>query len=607
MPYSLCDMDCDQEINKSDIEEHCSDCLCVGSLVDLDQQDVPATKAWRPTSVVEERDRPKTLSSRRSHRRKKNRRGSGMLNRSKVKLIRKCNRKWRWRNRRRIRLQKRRKKALSPASEPPRMNIPNIGTISPESGARKDLDTVSSDLDLTANTDGTDRVENVDEAQYGTRIPPEGKPAQDGHPPPREKGGATTATPRSSTRWPNTKRDPHPRTRKAKHVHHSQKLKWFKQIGGHLNYTDNARCPQGPIKPTGPRYTYRRDAPSKQAKKMEKQQSGIHSTETVTESTSLTRMEGRHHGNAPTFDLMGTAQGCQGSSINLQKPVKDDLPYHHISPVQGESYGEARAADNSDEHDGRASEGSTEEITSKTTDKSLDDFFKNELTLTRITHYLKLGKEPEEHFITLPAHPGNPLISPDEEGIMNVSAEIKYSTTYDARRKQFINYKSRRQPYVLCQIQEFRPEGGIEGFKPRKVKVGKFLADTGAQINVGNLTLLDLIGVPRSEYHSRTRDASHMRVHGIGGVNVPSLRALDVMIHSLKTKQTIPATFFLSETLTANILSETLVYELGYIAKSAFKESFLCTYEGQDVDELQRDFIDQFRHGTHRTCPNPKQ
>ena len=62
MPYSLCDMDCDQEINKSDIEEHCSDCLCVSSLEDLDQQDVPATKAWRPTSVVEERDRLKTLS-----------------------------------------------------------------------------------------------------------------------------------------------------------------------------------------------------------------------------------------------------------------------------------------------------------------------------------------------------------------------------------------------------------------------------------------------------------------------------------------------------------------------------------------------------------------
>ena len=63
MPYSLCDMDCDQEFNKSDIEEHCSDCLCVGGLEDLDQQDMPATKAWRPTSVVKGRGQPKTLSS----------------------------------------------------------------------------------------------------------------------------------------------------------------------------------------------------------------------------------------------------------------------------------------------------------------------------------------------------------------------------------------------------------------------------------------------------------------------------------------------------------------------------------------------------------------
>ena len=57
-----------------------------------------------------------------------------------------------------------------------------------------------------------------------------------------------------------------------------------------------------------------------------------------------------------------------------------------------------------------------------------------------------------------------------------------------------------------------------------------------------------------------------MKVHGIGGINVPSLRALDVMIHSLKTKKTIPVTFFISNTLTANILSETLVYELGYLS-----------------------------------------
>ena len=62
MSYNLCDMDCDQEINKSDLEEHCSDCLCAGELVDGQQQDMSATKAWRSTSVVEGRGHPNTLS-----------------------------------------------------------------------------------------------------------------------------------------------------------------------------------------------------------------------------------------------------------------------------------------------------------------------------------------------------------------------------------------------------------------------------------------------------------------------------------------------------------------------------------------------------------------
>ena len=62
MSYILCDMNCDQEINKSSTEEHCFDCLCVSKLVDEDQQGLPATKAWRSTSVVEGRGHPKTLS-----------------------------------------------------------------------------------------------------------------------------------------------------------------------------------------------------------------------------------------------------------------------------------------------------------------------------------------------------------------------------------------------------------------------------------------------------------------------------------------------------------------------------------------------------------------
>ena len=38
-----------------------------------------------------------------------------------------------------------------------------------EEETRKDLDAGSLDLDLTANTDCTDRVENADETQYGAR------------------------------------------------------------------------------------------------------------------------------------------------------------------------------------------------------------------------------------------------------------------------------------------------------------------------------------------------------------------------------------------------------------------------------------------------------
>ena len=63
MSYNLCDMDCDKETNKSDIEEHCSDCLCINESTGGQQQELSATKAWRSTSVVEGRDHPNTLSN----------------------------------------------------------------------------------------------------------------------------------------------------------------------------------------------------------------------------------------------------------------------------------------------------------------------------------------------------------------------------------------------------------------------------------------------------------------------------------------------------------------------------------------------------------------
>ena len=58
MSYIICDMDCDLEINKSVLEEHCSDCLCEPGGV---PQSVPASKAWRSTSVVGERHPAQSL------------------------------------------------------------------------------------------------------------------------------------------------------------------------------------------------------------------------------------------------------------------------------------------------------------------------------------------------------------------------------------------------------------------------------------------------------------------------------------------------------------------------------------------------------------------
>ena len=62
MSSIICDMDCDQETNKSIIEKHCSDCLCTGGLAEGNHGFMPARKAWRWTNVVEERGRFNTLS-----------------------------------------------------------------------------------------------------------------------------------------------------------------------------------------------------------------------------------------------------------------------------------------------------------------------------------------------------------------------------------------------------------------------------------------------------------------------------------------------------------------------------------------------------------------
>ena len=395
MSYILCDMNCDKETNKSDIEEHCSDCLHINESTGGLQQELSATKAWRSTSVVEGRDHPNTLSSRRSHRKKKNRRGSGILNRRKVKLIRKLNRKWRWRNKWKIKLFKLQRKALSTAPEPPGMNITNKGTISTESEPRRNVKPImgsgGTDLDLTANTESLDGGQTMEDTQHGSRATYRGPARRDtrrrttkrsttshaSHPPPLSEGGVNPKP--SGSRWLNAERDTPPRTRRAKHVYPYQTLKWYKQIGGHLNYTDNTRCPRGPIQPIGPNYKNRKPGPPNKTKgRTGGQRTEKHPTDEVTESTSHSGThclktsdsvgaEGDHQ-----TQLMDTAQGCKGNNINLQKPVRDDLQYHHNSPVQGASDGEARAADNSAVDDDGTAEGSAEGIESKIFDKPQD-------------------------------------------------------------------------------------------------------------------------------------------------------------------------------------------------------------------------------------------
>ena len=75
----------------------------------------------------------------------------------------------------------------------------------------------------------------------------------------------------------------------------------------------------------------------------------------------------------------------------------------------------------------------------------------------------------------------------EDPSVMTNSADISYSMLFDHREQKFIQRRSRDQPMVLCQVQYFDP---LKEFKPKRVHVGKFLADTGAQVNVGNYTVM---------------------------------------------------------------------------------------------------------------------
>ena len=149
---------------------------------------------------------------------------------------------------------------------------------------------------------------------------------------------------------------------------------------------------------------------------------------------------------------------------------------------------------------------------------------------------------------------------------------------FDHKKQKFVRQKSPAQPMVLCQIQLFEPQ---EEFKQTKVPVGRFLADTGAQINVGNYTLLDLLGIRRNKLRKYTWPETEIRINGIGG-DVEGIRGINVRIHSVKNDTTVPAMFYITDKVTCNILSETLLYELGYINRDAFSEKLIDGYNNQE-------------------------
>ena len=163
------------------------------------------------------------------------------------------------------------------------------------------------------------------------------------------------------------------------------------------------------------------------------------------------------------------------------------------------------------------------------------------------------------------------------------SAGVAFSMMFDHKTQKFVHRRSRDQPFVLCQVQYFAPD---TPFTAKRVKLGRFLADTGAQINCGNYTLLDLMGINRCDMEKYTWAAPEMKINGVGG-NVDTIRGIHVKIYSVKHGTTVPATFYLAEKLGCNILSESLVYELGYISEEVFSEKFLGRFNDQD-DFIQR-------------------
>ena len=89
-----------------------------------------------------------------------------------------------------------------------------------------------------------------------------------------------------------------------------------------------------------------------------------------------------------------------------------------------------------------------------------------------------------------------------------------YTSSWDHRKEKWVVKDSRIPPKVLCQVQEM-PRGTAK-FVPRQVKVGKFLADTSAQVNIANYSIFDLLGIPEGEHDGHLR-RTRVTINMIGG------------------------------------------------------------------------------------------
>ena len=93
---------------------------------------------------------------------------------------------------------------------------------------------------------------------------------------------------------------------------------------------------------------------------------------------------------------------------------------------------------------------------------------------------------------------------------------------------------------MLCQVQE-EPKG-TQPFLPCRTKIGKFQADTGAQVNIAGYDIFDLMGIPDNEkdkYLIQTR----VKINGVRGSVGGGVKELQVHLYSLKTKRTILTVF----------------------------------------------------------------